>query len=334
MNLKGGLNSYDVDVIARRYSQSGSNPAVLEDTTTYTTTTQVFEGFKVEDNVPKIKVIDFIKGLFKTFNLIAYKQGSEIVVKSLNDFYNTYNTYDITKYCNVDLQVNRNEPFSYLRFKHKEAKTFLTINRNEILGTNYGELEYDSAVHSGEDNAFDGGSYNIDTPFEPIMFEKLIDFSTEAFTDYRYAALVDKDLNPTNTSPILFFSELIDVTGQTYEWDNDGTSLSTIYCPLQVVTDAGVDYQLNFNNELDLEGNATTDGLYSLQYQDYISNIYNPQSRIIKITAMLPDSILLQYNLNDRFIIHNRRYLINSIKTNLMTGKSELELITDNYGNS
>ena len=45
----------------------------------------------------------------------------------------------------------------------------------------------------------------------------------------------------------------------------------------------------------------------------------------------MPLKILLKYELNDRFIFQGRKYLINSIKTNLQTGKSELELLTDNY---
>ena len=42
----------------------------------------------------------------------------------------------------------------------------------------------------------------------------------------------------------------------------------------------------------------------------------------------MPLHILLNYNLNDRFIIGNKSYRINSIKTNLLTNKSSLELYT------
>jgi len=40
----------------------------------------------------------------------------------------------------------------------------------------------------------------------------------------------------------------------------------------------------------------------------------------------LPLHIILSYNLSDRFIIGNKVYRINSIKTNLLTNKSSLEL--------
>jgi len=39
--------------------------------------------------------------------------------------------------------------------------------------------------------------------------------------------------------------------------------------------------------------------------------------------------IILNYNLNDRFIINGKSYRINTIKTNLLTNKTDLELYND-----
>jgi len=41
----------------------------------------------------------------------------------------------------------------------------------------------------------------------------------------------------------------------------------------------------------------------------------------------LPLRVLLNYQLNDVFIINGREYIINSVNTNLLTGKSDLELL-------
>jgi len=108
-----------------------------------------------------------------------------------------------------------------------------------------------------------------------------------------------------------------------------------LYCPSNVYTETGGTEvrSINFGSEYNILTNAEEDdGLFSTYHQNFILNIYNTQSRLIKITAHLPLSILLKYELNDRFIFQGRKYLINSIKTNLQTGKSELELLTDNYG--
>ena len=53
----------------------------------------------------------------------------------------------------------------------------------------------------------------------------------------------------------------------------------------------------------------------------------NMSKRIFKLTAHLPNSILLNYELNDRFQIGDKVFTINSINTNLKTGESKLELL-------
>jgi hypothetical protein len=108
-----------------------------------------------------------------------------------------------------------------------------------------------------------------------------------------------------------------------------------LYVPANVYTETGGTEvrSINFGSEYSILTNTEEDdGLFSTYHKNFILNIYDTQSRLIKITAHLPLSILLKYELNDRFIFQGRKYLINSIKTNLQTGKSELELLTDNYG--
>ena len=46
---------------------------------------------------------------------------------------------------------------------------------------------------------------------------------------------------------------------------------------------------------------------------------------------MLPLSILLRYKLNDVFRINGLDYNINQLKTNLLTGKSDIELVSGNF---
>ena len=46
-----------------------------------------------------------------------------------------------------------------------------------------------------------------------------------------------------------------------------------------------------------------------------------------KIKTKLPLSIVLNYSLNDIFIIKGQKYRINSITTNLSTGMANLELL-------
>ena len=92
------------------------------------------------------------------------------------------------------------------------------------------------------------------------------------------------------------------------------------------------EYTLNFDNEVD-EWTLTdyepqgTNSLFRNFYQTYIEDAFNAKKRIFKLTAHLPNSVLLNYNLNDRFQIGDKVFTINSIDTNLKTGESKLELL-------
>ena len=55
---------------------------------------------------------------------------------------------------------------------------------------------------------------------------------------------------------------------------------------------------------------------------------------LTELTTFLPLKILTKYRLNDIFIISGNKYRINTIQTNLNSGKSNLELlsiITDEF---
>ena len=77
-------------------------------------------------------------------------------------------------------------------------------------------------------------------------------------------------------------------------------------------------------DEFDL--NTKPNSIFNKLYSKYIRNIFDVRSRKLKVTAFLPLRILLNYNLNDTFIISGKRYRINTIKTNLLTNKTDLEL--------
>ena len=91
------------------------------------------------------------------------------------------------------------------------------------------------------------------------------------------------------------------------------------------------EYTLNFDNEIDewslTDYNGDTNSLFKNFYQTYIEDAFNAKKRIFKLTAHLPNSVLLNYSLNDRFQIGDKVFTINSIDTNLKTGESKLELL-------
>jgi hypothetical protein len=89
------------------------------------------------------------------------------------------------------------------------------------------------------------------------------------------------------------------------------------------------DHYLNFDDEFD-EYTAELyyqNSLIQKYYEKYLRSILAPTKRLYYFTGYLPPSFLLKYKLNDQLKIQDRVYRINSITTNLNTGKSKLELL-------
>ena len=66
-----------------------------------------------------------------------------------------------------------------------------------------------------------------------------------------------------------------------------------------------------------------------MYYSNYFANIFNFKARLVKVSAILPTSILTTLKLNDNVIIRDTKYLINTFTTDLTTGLVQFELLTD-----
>ena len=90
-------------------------------------------------------------------------------------------------------------------------------------------------------------------------------------------------------------------------------------------------YSLNFDQEFDEWQNENygenSNSLFKVYYKNYIESVFNAAKRMFKVTAYLPTKITLNLRLNDQIRIQGKIFRINSISTNLNTGKSELELL-------
>jgi len=284
--------------------------------------------FKITENVPKIKVIDFLGGLFKMWNLTAYLQDGVIVVDTLNNFYLDGNTFNITEF--VDNNTATVEPiksFKTLELKFKGGKYFQVKKHTELFAKQYGELNY------AESEKYVGGAYKLEVPFERMKYERLLDANNGNTTGVMYgwgADTVDAEGVPSGGigEPVLHYANR--VTSSTairiYE---AGTrfDLTTYYIPSNTRTLADTDNIL-FNAEVnEWTGLVNPNTLFLNYYTPYIPDLFDISRRTLKIKAVLSLKILLKYRLNDVFIIGQESYYINSIKTNLKTRVSTLELV-------
>ena len=296
--------------------------------------------FNINKQIPDIKILDFLTGLFKMFNLTAFVVDGVIQVKPLDDFYTGTDTYDITEFVDVDSsKVNVALPFKEVRFKFKDTKTFLANKFSELNNRNWGEIFY----NEGQDLA--EKEYKIEVPFGHLLYERLTDVTFGSLKNIQWGYSVDSNQSPYLGSPLLFYPiafgsssndpiSFIDAVGlNNVAISHKPLSDVSVNMPFNTVTTLGSfnAFQLNFNTEIS-EWSGDTDHYQSLfvkYYKDYIQSVFNTKQRLTKLKAYLPMRILLNYGLGDRFIVAGNQYKINSISTNLLTGQSDIELIND-----
>ena len=304
----------------------GSGTYVTQWTANYTPTNQdVLNTFEISRQMPEMKVIDFLSGLFKMFNLLVYKDGDNINVELAKVYYQNEDAYDITKYVDMErANVDRLFQYKKMDFKFKSKESFLVQFSDEIQTVPFAEEDFG-------DDKFDGGTYTVELPFEKMMYERLTDTYDDSLTYIGQGAFLNKQFEPTIGEPLIFSS--IYQSNTDSELTIGGSAPSNYRRPSNVTAIGEWGYnerlQLNFGLEADeflQEIPTLSTNLFEDGYFDYVQTMFDPTSRLFKYTAYLPLSILLKLQLKDKLVIANNAYRINSIKTNLLTNKTDLEL--------
>jgi hypothetical protein len=289
--------------------------------------------FYPTQQLPEIKVIDFLTGIFRMFNLTAYVKDDIIVVKTLDSFYSSGATYDITKYIDVNKSsVDVALPYKQIDFEYSDYKTYIASVFNQLSAKQFGELKY-----KGEDNQnWVGDIYKVTLPFQKIQYERLPNVETNVLTTIQYGYFVDDNQQPYIGKPLIHYVNN-QTGGTSLSFINESGShsqLGTYYIPLN---ENGITLNvqsLHFGEEVSEYNlretpNVNKQSLFENYYSNYIQDVFNTKRRIVKMTAYLPLRILLNYNLSDSFVVGGVSYKINSITTNLENGKSELELLNE-----
>jgi len=296
--------------------------------------------FNIVNQIPEMKVIDFISALFKMFNLLAYVEDDEIQVLPYNDYYALLNrdgsarreTYDITKYVDPsESQVDVALPYKQIDFLYTDTNTLLAAqHEQEISDTAWGKLDYTDT--SAE---LSGGIYKMEVPFSHLKFEALAnEFDTADNLAIQWGYYVDDTEEAYLGAPPIFYiysptssKSISFVKRNSYE----SVSLSGgINCPLNSKGTTSTDNNINFRAEYgEILGTPTTftETLFKRFYEDYIVEIFASNRRLTKVTAYLPVSTQINLQLWDRIRIGDRDFKINSMTTNLKDGRTELELI-------
>lgn len=287
------------------------------------------QNINISSQLPKMKTLDFLSGIFKMFNLTSYVDNNgKIVVKTLDSFYASSNkTWDITKFLDKEESiVDSVIPYRQVNLGYKGTNTFLAKNHENLSNKKWGTLEYAAS------DKFEGEAYNIEIPFEHMKFERLYDIDTGNETGIQWGWSVDTKQDSTIGEPLLFYATKPIATIAAVNIAGTRENIISPWVPsnsLTLLNLFGTQSQsLNFHSEFDEYSRIPNDKtLFESYYKDYIKDLFDRRKRLTFVSAYLPISVTENLSLADKIIVFNKLYRINKITTNFETNKSELELI-------
>ena len=326
--------------ISWRFEKYNSAPdtagvALVDNASAFSTDLQ--NQFTITEQIPKMKIIDFLTAIFKMFNLTAYVDDvGTIVVRTLDSYYAaSTQVYNIDKYLDTTTsKVDIALPFKEIFFGYKGLGTILAEKYNQLNNIEWGTEKY---TPTNTEFSTPSEPYKVEVPFEHMMFERLTDIDTFDETEILYGVYIDDNLEPYIGEPLIFYREFtpffVDQTPIAFKETETSApvEITTYNMPSNSWSlDPSVSTEnINFSLEIN-EYTLSTDftgTLFNNYYINYIKDVFNTQRRLVKVTAYLPMKVYYNLQLNDLIELGQDRYKINSLKTDLTTGKTEFELL-------
>jgi hypothetical protein len=276
------------------------------------------------DNLPQIKVKDFINSLIAQFNLIIKPtSATSFYVDTLDNWYSKGKTYDITGLVDIkEITVAKPDIKKQIDFTYQKTDAIIGKQYFDTYQIGYGDLRAKYEVS--------GSDLKIESQFENMMFELLVNPTTKTPTNIQCGLSVDKELAPYKSKPFIFYKNgRLDLA----------TSLKVSGVSVPKLTHTATEDNLDFNqvtNSLNFgDENSTyfytpiSKGLYYNFWKTYIEDLFNRKCRVLTFKCKIPVGILYNLGLNDRFIIGDKKYKISTAKVNLINADATIEVFTD-----
>jgi len=303
-------------------------------TATYTTTSSnnvIDSNFIMSENMPKVKIMDFLKGLFNMFKLVVIPQDDgTIYVDTLKNYYLNGSLIDVTKYIDFEsYDVDRGVILNEINFLYEEPTTILNRTFEDNTSIAYGDEELILKDSAGE--VLDGTKLEFTLPFETVLFERLTE-TDGSYTNIQYGAIIDEELKPVNPKMVLFYNVLQPLNGDDVAYITAGGVKDSITTSINMPSHTLGFFRPNFSLLFGAEFNTwdstlITATLYKNYHENYILSIFNIKKRNFKYTAILPLNVLMALELNAILKVGNQFCRIDSFNTNLINGKTTLNLI-------
>jgi hypothetical protein len=291
----------------------------------------------VSANLPKLKIIEFLSGLFKIFKLVAIPQrNGTIYLNTANDYYLSGKVVDLTKHFDIkNYDAERGTLARQIDFKFQPPTTILNqqFKQNNIVA--YGDSLL--TLKDNELKPLDGDVISVELPFETLLFERLKDVATNNLVNIQYGLSRDLSGNQVVPKPILFYNNVVQLGTTKVKMFRLQTPLNTtLNTPSNTLGLDNVSNSLIWSNEFSTwNGALINNTLYSNYWQKYVVNLFNIKKRNFKFKAKLPKYLLTNIELNDIVELNKKYYRINDYNVNLLTGDATFNLINNfetNFG--
>ena len=267
---------------------------------------------------PVMKVSEFFSGILKVFNMTCYGNTvNNFQVEPLDDWYSAGAIVDISPFTDVNtIDVDKMKLYKKITMKYQDSECFLNKQFSQLFMREYGNTSYQYN--------YDGDEFTLDVPFENLLQTKFTG------TNLQVGYSLNNEFAPYVPKPILLYQ--YDNKDVDFHFNNGTTTLNiTNYTPFgQDLYTNLTDYTLNFAPDISTMLNVPVQQtLFGTYYFSYLYNLYNLKQRLISVKTILPIALLTGLKLNDRLVIRDKRYIINSMQSNLTTGEVNFQLILD-----
>lgn len=275
---------------------------------------------------PDLKLIDLITGLIKMFNLVIIPQDEttyELIPLEL--YYNDGRYNDIS--ANVisdDIELKKTSMYKNINFKYQKSENILNTKFDDLFLTtrnfSYGDLAYEQI------DSLESSTFSVELPFENAMYER------KSNSNFQTITFKNKDLSNYLPKPLLMYDNSVQTVTPNIKIDllTGGHQNIVQYRRFSNDYSNGTILTLNWGEEISTWFlNSTSNGLYKRHYENYLGNIFNIKSRLVIVKCYFNPVQLIDIKLNDRIIIRDKKYTINKMTTDLTSGETTMELLTD-----
>jgi len=313
---------YGVDVYANAYNSASQ---------------QIFGTIDIPSLMPEQKVTDFLASLCKMFNLVIVPvSDTEFDLLPLDEWYGDGTDVDLSQYFDItESQVERPQLYKQINFKYNETGAITGEEYRLTNDVGYGDLRSNFVFDTDEELA-------VEPQFDQMLFTRLTDQDGGALTKLLAGYAITRELETYLGQPFIFYVNspitinpavlaFIDPTQTIISGHKAVSVTQVVYANAsnQNFNDAST-YSLNYGADIDpylLQ--SVNNSLYNTYWSDYITDLYNPSRRLVRVPAILPLGKILNFDLKNKLIWNGQRWLVNNVTINLTTGKAEFELLNN-----